>query len=100
MHGTKNIPHCVYLELGEQTRQKLTELEGGTVDPKARLELIKSIEQHLKQEREVAKQAEKSKEAEKIKAKEKEMALAEEQRTMDQVIDHATKHVEALHVRC
>ncbi|KAH7695539.1 Protein LETM-1 b [Aphelenchoides avenae] len=93
----KTILSSLPEELGEQTRQKLTELEGGTVDPKARLELIKSIEQHLKQEREVAKQAEKSKEAEKIKAKEKEMALAEEQRTMDQVIDHATKHVEALH---
>lgn len=48
----------------------------------------------------MAKQAEKSKEAEKLKAKEKEMAQAEEQRTMDQVIDHATKHVEALHVCC
>ncbi|TMS36968.1 hypothetical protein L596_004009 [Steinernema carpocapsae] len=37
--------------IGEQTRQKLTELEGGTVDHKARLDLILGIEKGIADEK-------------------------------------------------
>ena len=42
-------------EIGEHTTLKLKELEGMT-DPKARIELLRSIEQSLKQERTEEKQ--------------------------------------------
>uniref|UniRef100_A0A183VDI8 Letm1 RBD domain-containing protein n=1 Tax=Toxocara canis TaxID=6265 RepID=A0A183VDI8_TOXCA len=59
--------------IAEQTRQKLTELEGEKVDYKARLDLIKAIEKGIKEERKTVAKAEK---AEKEKAKQK---LKEEQ---------------------
>ena len=48
--------------IAEQTRQKLTELEGGKVDHKARLDLIKQIEDAIQKEKQLAE--EKKKEAE------------------------------------
>ncbi|CAD5230131.1 unnamed protein product [Bursaphelenchus okinawaensis] len=70
----KVIVQQLPVELGEQTKQKLTELEGGTVDPKERLALIKTIEEGLKLEREQAKA-----EADQKKKK------AEDQKLMEQV---------------
>lgn len=55
--------------ISEQTRQRLTELEGGKIDHKARLDLIRSIEEAIKNEREVQQKAE-----EKAKAQEKQKA--------------------------
>uniref|UniRef100_A0A915CZE6 Mitochondrial proton/calcium exchanger protein n=1 Tax=Ditylenchus dipsaci TaxID=166011 RepID=A0A915CZE6_9BILA len=46
----KTILSVLPEELGEQTRQKITEMEGGKIDPKARLELLKSIEEGLTKE--------------------------------------------------
>ncbi|KAI6185848.1 LETM1 domain containing protein [Aphelenchoides besseyi] len=53
--------------LNEETRQKLTKLEGGQVDYKERLALIKHIEESLKQERKesVAKQKKEASETKK-----------------------------------
>ncbi|PAV67941.1 hypothetical protein WR25_01187 isoform C [Diploscapter pachys] len=62
--------------IAEQTRQKLTELEGGKVDHKARLDLIKQIEDAIQKEKQLAK--EKKKEEEKQKKVEKEEKPAEE----------------------
>ena len=55
--------------LAEQTRQKLTEIEGGQIDYKERLELLKSIEQNLAEERKLAEQiATAKKEKEKVES--------------------------------
>ncbi|KAI1704977.1 LETM1-like protein domain-containing protein [Ditylenchus destructor] len=82
-------------ELGEQTKQKLTELEGGKIDPKERLDLIKSIEKHLNHERQQAKEAEKRQEAEKSKAAKEE--AKPKPKHIDEVIDAAQRSVEKLH---
>ncbi|CAD5222190.1 unnamed protein product [Bursaphelenchus xylophilus] len=64
----KKIVQQLPMELGEQTKQKLTELEGGKVDPKERMALIRSIEDGLKKERQEAKaDAEQKKKAEEDK---------------------------------
>lgn len=60
-------------ELAEQTRQKLTEIEGGNVGYKERLELLKSVEKSLAEERKLAdKITEKKKDKEKLAIKSKE----------------------------
>uniref|UniRef100_A0A1I7ZY59 Mitochondrial proton/calcium exchanger protein n=1 Tax=Steinernema glaseri TaxID=37863 RepID=A0A1I7ZY59_9BILA len=69
--------------IAEQTRQKLTEMEGGTVDHKARLDLIMNIEKAITEEKKANKEAEEKalEDAEKRKAAEKEkktMKLEEE----------------------
>lgn len=58
-------------ELGEETKQKLTELEGGVIDHKERVALIRRIEEGLKKEREDADKRAKEKKAEEEKAREK-----------------------------
>uniref|UniRef100_A0A8R1E0E8 Mitochondrial proton/calcium exchanger protein n=1 Tax=Caenorhabditis japonica TaxID=281687 RepID=A0A8R1E0E8_CAEJA len=50
--------------MAESTKQKLTEMEGGQIDHKARIELIRSIEQAIAAEK---KEDEKKKEAQKTK---------------------------------
>ncbi|CAJ0956995.1 unnamed protein product, partial [Mesorhabditis belari] len=56
----KNLPDGI----AEQTRQKLTEMEGGKIDHKARIALIKAIEEGIKKEKDLAvkQQQEKQKE--------------------------------------
>uniref|UniRef100_A0A914WSC7 Mitochondrial proton/calcium exchanger protein n=1 Tax=Plectus sambesii TaxID=2011161 RepID=A0A914WSC7_9BILA len=61
--------------ISEQTRQRLTELEGGKVDHKARLDLIRNIEDAIKNEREEQKKAA---ELEQAKAKSKSEKAMEE----------------------
>ncbi|KAI1732103.1 LETM1-like protein [Ditylenchus destructor] len=80
-------------ELGEQTKQKLTELEGGKINPKERLDLIKRIEKHLNLERQQAKEAEKRQEAEKSKVAKEE--AKPKPKHIDEVIDE--RSVEKLH---
>uniref|UniRef100_A0A1I7U2A1 Mitochondrial proton/calcium exchanger protein n=1 Tax=Caenorhabditis tropicalis TaxID=1561998 RepID=A0A1I7U2A1_9PELO len=59
--------------LAETTVQKLTEMEGGQIDHKARIELIKSIEQAIANEKkEEEKKKKAAEEAEKVKEVEKE----------------------------
>ncbi|GMR58954.1 hypothetical protein PMAYCL1PPCAC_29149 [Pristionchus mayeri] len=50
--------------IAEQTRQKLTEMEGGVVDHKARIALIMKIEEAIGQEKLLAAETEKKKKAE------------------------------------
>uniref|UniRef100_A0A7E4UYF8 Letm1 RBD domain-containing protein n=1 Tax=Panagrellus redivivus TaxID=6233 RepID=A0A7E4UYF8_PANRE len=65
----KTVLSVLPSHLGEQTRQKLTALEGGSVSYKERMALIMSIEEGLKSEREVHEAAKKKKEADEAKAK-------------------------------
>lgn len=58
-------------ELGDETKQKLTELEGGIIDHKERLALIRRIEDGLKKERVDADKRAKEKKAEEEKARDK-----------------------------
>lgn len=76
-------------ELGEQTKQKLTELEGGTVNPKERLALIRSIEEGLKKEREEAKEQKRIKKAEKEKLAEQKAAEQAEAAKAQQAVADA-----------
>lgn len=56
-------------ELSEEARQKLTELEGGVIDPKERLALIRRIEEGLKKERKTTEKNSAMKRAEEEKKK-------------------------------
>lgn len=66
----RTILNALPEEISEETKQKLTELEGGVVDHKERLALIRRIEEGLKKERQAADEAAK-KRAEDKKAEEK-----------------------------
>uniref|UniRef100_A0A915A7N1 Letm1 RBD domain-containing protein n=1 Tax=Parascaris univalens TaxID=6257 RepID=A0A915A7N1_PARUN len=65
--------------IAEQTRQKLTELEGDKVSYKARLDLIKAIEKGIQEERKSVAEAEKAAEekAKKLKEEKEKAKLAE-----------------------
>jgi predicted component of type VI protein secretion system len=56
-----------FSEIVEETRQKLSEMEGDRVDPKARVEFLKNIESALNKEREAEEDAEERAEKSKIK---------------------------------
>jgi len=51
----RTIMNSLPEELGDETKQRLTELEGGVIDPKDRLALIRRIEEGLKKERDLKK---------------------------------------------
>jgi LETM1 and EF-hand domain-containing protein 1 len=108
-------------ELGEETKQKLTELEGGSIDHKERLALIRRVEEGLKKERQAADEAakkraeekktdekkaeeEKQKSAETIAAEvttkqtEKEKSTEKPAKSLDEVIIAAQSAVKELHV--
>jgi LETM1 and EF-hand domain-containing protein 1 len=63
-------------EMGEETKQKLTELEGGVIDHKERLALIRRIEEGLKKERDASDKRAKEKKAEEEKARDKQQKVS------------------------
>ncbi|EGT42657.1 hypothetical protein CAEBREN_13908 [Caenorhabditis brenneri] len=80
--------------LAETTVQKLTEMEGGQVDHKARIELIKSIEQAIATEKE---DEEKKKKAAEVALKSKEEAAKEKEKEKvvekERLVDVATEAI-------
>lgn len=89
----KNILQNIPDGIAEQTRQKLTEMEGGQVDHKARIDLIRAIEDAILTEKNLAKQqaAEKAKE-EAVKA-EKTAEAEKEALALEQKVEEATPTV-------
>ncbi|CAB3397772.1 unnamed protein product [Caenorhabditis bovis] len=70
----QNLPDGI----AETTRQKLTEIEGGKVDYKARIELIKSIENAIRKDKEdTTKRLEEEKQAELAKKEQQEQKMAD-----------------------
>jgi len=66
-HRIRSVLSALPEEMLEETQQKLTELEGGRVDPIAKMELVKSIEKALTKEREASKKVEEHAESSKSK---------------------------------
>ncbi|CAJ0591881.1 unnamed protein product [Cylicocyclus nassatus] len=82
--------------IAESTRQKLTELEGGKVDHKARLDLIKQIEEAIAKEKAIEEEKKKEKEKVVLAEGEKERVAAEEIASMSEGIARtSTKIAEA-----
>ncbi|CAI5452276.1 unnamed protein product [Caenorhabditis angaria] len=82
----QNLPDGI----AETTRQKLTEIEGGTIDHKARIALIKSIEQAISDEKQVQKKRAEQEKAAAEKLKEQKLASAEA------IVDEIKQTVEEL----
>uniref|UniRef100_A0AC35TV09 Letm1 RBD domain-containing protein n=1 Tax=Rhabditophanes sp. KR3021 TaxID=114890 RepID=A0AC35TV09_9BILA len=71
--------------INEEMRQKLTEVEGETVDYEARLQLIKKLEETINNERNFEEDARKKQEIKETKKKEEAEKAAEEGKTDDDV---------------
>ena len=76
--------------LAETTVQKLTEMEGGQIDHKARIELIKSIEQAIANEK---KDEDKKKKAAEEALKSKEEAKKEKELEKEKLVDVAAEAI-------
>ncbi|KAK0421194.1 hypothetical protein QR680_015102 [Steinernema hermaphroditum] len=91
--------------IAEQTRQKLTEMEGGTIDHKARLDLIMNIETAITAEKKAnkeaeakaAEEAEKRKEAEQLQTEMKlEEEIADAEKQFGLIVETVQKSVDDL----
>ncbi|CAJ0582777.1 unnamed protein product, partial [Mesorhabditis spiculigera] len=91
----KNIMQNIPEGIAEQTRQKLTEIEGGKIDHKERIALIKSIEDGIKKEKELAAKQENEK-AKEVAAKaelEAEKAKSDAEKVQQWTDDLKTKNL-------
>lgn len=90
----KTILSVMPNHLSEQTKQKLTEMEGGKVGYKDRLQLILNIEETLKAEREIQEQNQARKEKEKAKLEEEKKIKEEEEEKNKMIEEEKKKMVE------